>query len=428
MVTPMDIAGAPLVEWAFEFDSAGKFIIYASNENEAGALQLYQKFLYSDEPPRQLTLGDDPVKKGFLSPQGDKLAVLKDEGGNELYHIYIMDLKANDLALKQVSEKPSRTYAFGWHPDGKEIARSFEAADRSGLESINLETGKSEILYTQAASIYSVEYSNNGEWIACQSSRLKSHVTDIVVVNRANPRELLMYSLEKNSKDGYATFSPDNKWLAFASSTPTGKNYVVIQEFYGSEQILLSLDEDEEARDYEAIVWAPDSSYVIYAFEKHARSYIRKQYLTGDQKKITFPFPEGSCHNHQLSNDGTKLAFFHSSMVSPGVVYAYEFASEKLSSLTPHNLGWNPEELQKPQSIFYKSFDDRVIHGWYIPPANQAPTANAHPGLMYIHGGPWDIIYDEFWDGSNIQMMSQMGFGIFCPNYRGSIGYGLEFQ
>ena len=68
MVTPMDIAGAPLVEWAFEFDSAGKFIIYASNENEAGALQLYQKFLYSDEPPRQLTLGDDPVKKGFLSP------------------------------------------------------------------------------------------------------------------------------------------------------------------------------------------------------------------------------------------------------------------------------------------------------------------------------------------------------------------------
>ena len=132
MVTPMDIAGAPLVEWAFEFDPHGKFITYASNENEAGILQLYQKFLDSAAPPRQLTLGDDPVKKGFLSPQGDKLAVLKDKGGNEQYHVFILDLDSDDLALKQVSEKPSRTYALGWHPDGKELTRSFEAADRSG--------------------------------------------------------------------------------------------------------------------------------------------------------------------------------------------------------------------------------------------------------------------------------------------------------
>ena len=76
MVSPTDIAGAPLVEWAFEFDLHGKFIVYASNENDDGILQLYQKFLDSDQPPRQLTKGDDPVKKGFLSPQGDKLVIL----------------------------------------------------------------------------------------------------------------------------------------------------------------------------------------------------------------------------------------------------------------------------------------------------------------------------------------------------------------
>ena len=213
MVTPMDIAGAPLVEWAFEFDPHGKFIIYASNENESGILQLYQKFLDSDEPPRQLTSEDVPVKKGFLSPQGDKLAVLKDYGGNELYHVYILDLNSDDLALKQVSDKPSRSFALGWHPNGKELSRSFEAADRSGLESIEIETRTAEIIYTQATSIYSVDYSTNGEWIACQCHREKSHLTDILVVNRTNPRELLKYSFETKSKDGYVTFSPDNKWL-----------------------------------------------------------------------------------------------------------------------------------------------------------------------------------------------------------------------
>ncbi|MHA1900947.1 MAG: hypothetical protein ACTSW5_08640, partial [Promethearchaeota archaeon] len=428
MVSPTDIAGAPLVEWAFEFDLHGKFIVYASNENDDGILQLYQKFLDSDQPPRQLTKGDDPVKKGFLSPQGDKLVILKDKGGNELYHVYIMDLNSDDLALKQVSKSPTRTYSLGWHPNGKELTRSFEAVDRSGLESINIETGESEILFTQAVSIYSINYSNNGEWIACQIHREKSLLTDILVLNRKNPRETLKYSLEKNSKDGYVTFSPDNKWLAFASSLPNGKEYVVIQEFHGSKQILLSMEEDEIAREYEFIRWAPDSSYVIYSFEKHARSYIRKHFIADDKKKNTFPFPEGSLHNLQLSEDGKNLAFFHSSMISPGTIYSYELDSQKLSLLTPHNLNWNPNELHKPQSIFYKTFDNRMIHGWYIPPAIHDPSVKQVPGLMYIHGGPYDIIYDEFWDGSNIQMMSQMGFGVFCPNYRGSIGFGLEFQ
>ncbi len=428
MVTPTDIATAPLVEWAFEFDPHGKFVIYASNENDEGILQLYQKFLDTDEPPRQLTSGEEPVKKGFLSQQGDKLAILKDEGGNELYHVFILDLLSDDLALKKVSNTPSRSYSLKWHPNGKEIARNFEAADRSGLESLNIETGGSEVLFTQTASIYSVDYSANGEWIACQCMREKSLLTDILVVNRKNPREILKYSLETLSYDGHVTFSPDNKWLAFSSSCPNGNEYIVLQEFHEDNQILLPLEEHEVGRDFQAIAWAPDSSYIVYPVEKHGRSYLRKQFISGDQKSITYPFPEGSVHNPQLSTDGTLLAFFHSSMISPGVIYSYTFKSEELKVLTPHDLSWKSSELQKPQSIFYKSFDGRTIHGWYIPPVRHDPSVTKYPGMMYIHGGPYDAIFDEFWDGSNVQMMSQMGFGVFCPNYRGSLGYGLEFR
>ena len=107
MVTPMDIAGAPLVEWAFEFDPNGKFITYASNENEAGILQLYQKFLDSEYPPRQLTSDDDePVKKAFLSPQGDKLAVLKDKGGNELFKEIPVFVMVRPVFLRSGQGKP----------------------------------------------------------------------------------------------------------------------------------------------------------------------------------------------------------------------------------------------------------------------------------------------------------------------------------
>lgn len=66
------------------------------------------------------------------------------------------------------------------------------------------------------------------------------------------------------------------------------------------------------------------------------------------------------------------------------------------------------------------------IHGWYLPAVS---GTTPHPAVLYVHGGPWMQVSDEwFFDSDFLHCLSQSGFAVFAPNFRGSTGYGAEFQ
>ena len=47
---------------------------------------------------------------------------------------------------------------------------------------------------------------------------------------------------------------------------------------------------------------------------------------------------------------------------------------------------------------------------------------------MNIHGGPWGHTTDSWWSAIFLQNLSQQGYNVLDPNYRGSDGFGKEFQ
>ena len=51
---------------------------------------------------------------------------------------------------------------------------------------------------------------------------------------------------------------------------------------------------------------------------------------------------------------------------------------------------------------------------------------------MFVHGGPIGVSSDKFFPASpggpcSIALLQQAGYAVFCPNYRGSVGFGLDF-
>jgi len=111
-------------------------------------------------------------------------------------------------------------------------------------------------------------------------------------------------------------------------------------------------------------------------------------------------------------------------MRSPPGIYQYDTQTQIVNCLTPRDYPFDPEELKSPESITYTSFDGTPIHGWFLPAATDSSKA---PGILHIHGGPGGHDDDSWEGGRAFQLLSQLGYNVLAPNYRGSTGYGKEF-
>jgi dipeptidyl aminopeptidase/acylaminoacyl peptidase len=76
------------------------------------------------------------------------------------------------------------------------------------------------------------------------------------------------------------------------------------------------------------------------------------------------------------------------------------------------------------QEVTYHSSDGLEIHGFLFRPA--AADRGAVPAIVYPHGGPTSA-YNDSWDG-HAQYFIDKGYGWLAINFRGSTGYGVEFE
>lgn len=413
-----DLLKIPVI-WAFDLEQNGRFVIYSSNET--GVLQLYLLATELGSRPKQVTRGNDPVMEGAVSPQGDYLVYPQDKDGNEMHHLFLLPIEEGET--KQLTKNPLRTLDVDWHPNGKEVTRAFVSATSSGLETCNLRTEECFVLKEPIRRITDLQYSHDGKWIAFTAAPGKNE--QVFILNRNDPSDTVVYSISDDSKNTSPSWSPDDKKLAFVSDAK-GIGQMVIQEFQGTERIFLKLEEGEGALLNSQASWDPEGDKVYYLVSKFSRTTVHGHQIYGE-KETTLPFPEGTIElpPPQISKDGKVMVALHSSMTSPYGLYLYRIGSKSASLLTPRNYRVDLTQLVQPQSVWYESFDKRKIHGWYLPSATGTPP---HPGVVYVHGGPWSQVFDYWFEGVFMHCLSQSGFAVFAPNFRGSSGYGAEFQ
>jgi len=79
--------------------------------------------------------------------------------------------------------------------------------------------------------------------------------------------------------------------------------------------------------------------------------------------------------------------------------------------------------LQGYEAVNYEASDGERLQGWLIEPG----TDKSRGLIVFIHGGPHGPYIPYAFD-SRIQMLSQLGFHVFVPNFRGSGGFGYNFE
>jgi dipeptidyl aminopeptidase/acylaminoacyl peptidase len=90
-------------------------------------------------------------------------------------------------------------------------------------------------------------------------------------------------------------------------------------------------------------------------------------------------------------------------------------------------------QLVEPQTVVFAAADGLAIHGQlFLPPHRTAPRG---PAVLFFHGGPYRQMLPAFhpMDAYSFmyafnQYLAGEGYVVLSVNYRGGIGYGLDFR
>jgi dipeptidyl aminopeptidase/acylaminoacyl peptidase len=151
----------------------------------------------------------------------------------------------------------------------------------------------------------------------------------------------------------------------------------------------------------------------------------------GSGKTTQLPLPQGVNEPagglSPFSPDGTRMLYNHSGANAPGDLWEYTLSTGKSRQLT-HSLlaGTRPEDMVEPYLVHYPSKDGKwtISALLYVPYNMQKNEQNA--AIVYVHGGPSSQTVNSF--NRFIQHIVNQGYMVIAPNYRGSTGYGKEFQ
>lgn len=109
----------------------------------------------------------------------------------------------------------------------------------------------------------------------------------------------------------------------------------------------------------------------------------------------------------------------------PGNYYLYDLKNNKLVHLLEVMKGLHPNELVSMKPITFTSRDGLTIHGYLSLPQNA--KGKRVPLIVNPHGGPFGV-RDNWGYNPEHQFFASRGYATVQVNYRGSGGYGREFE
>lgn len=109
---------------------------------------------------------------------------------------------------------------------------------------------------------------------------------------------------------------------------------------------------------------------------------------------------------------------------NPGSYYLYFASSGTLRKLADVNSSVQPDELSEMKPIRFTSRDGLLIQGYLTLPKNKTPKNL--PMVVLPHSGPGSR--NSWGYNAEVQFLANRGYAVLQVNYRGSSGYGKEFN
>jgi len=170
-----------------------------------------------------------------------------------------------------------------------------------------------------------------------------------------------------------------------------------------------------------------DRLEAVYATEHRGKAYFFEPRLKEIQSVLDETFGAGNAVIVSADRAREMIIARVAQPGAPGAFYLYDTRSGGIS-----RLGWVVNAIQDHQlnpvrTIRYKASDGKEIEAVLTMPRHRAGQKNL-PLIVLPHGGPW-ARDDEDWEYVPwAQPLAEMGYVVVQPNYRGSTGYGRDWE
>ena len=229
------------------------------------------------------------------------------------------------------------------------------------------------------------------------------------------------------SRPSYAAnISPNGKTILITSNAHNGYDNVGLLDV-ASQKIEWLTDDKWEIH---AGAFSHDGSSVNWAANIDGNTNLCLYDLTAHKAEM---LPLGAGVNDfaggatPYSPDGSRLLYYHNGPTSPNDVWTYDLKSKATAQIT-HSLmaGVRTADMVEPYLAHFPSRDGKWTISAFAYVPNNITRNGKFPAIVYIHGGPTGQFENSFNRG--IQYLVNQGYLVIAPNFRGSTGYGKEFQ
>jgi dipeptidyl aminopeptidase/acylaminoacyl peptidase len=405
----------------------GKTIVFVSNITGRNNLWLVPA---EGGWPTQLTVSDQRQSHPTWSPDGKWIAYQSDYDGDEQWDIFFVSPKigqvVNVTRTREISEENPM-----WSPDGRYLAYMVKPKTSSSYEIDVFDTVLRDVKHittnTPAEKLNTNPvWSKNGKFIAYTQEEAKGTNSNIFVGEVASKKSTLVTPHDGERLYAANDFSPDNKTLLITSNAGNDHQNTGLLNIAAKKITWLS----EEKWEVEGGHFSPDGKSVTWRANVDGNTDIYLHHLASG-KTTVLPLPKGvnsvGGAESAFTRDGSKLLYYHNGPNAPNDAWVYGIGAGKSTQVT-HSLmaGVPAQHMVEPFLVHYPSRDGKwtISAFLYVPRNMQRNGQNA--AIVYIHGGPTAQAVNSF--NRFIQHIVNQGYMVIAPNYRGSTGYGKDFQ
>ena len=380
--------------------------------------------------PVQLTVSDQRQTSPAWSPDGKWIAYQSDYDGDEQWDIFLVSPKSGKVVnLTQTREIAEQNPT--WSPDGRYLAYGVKPKSSAAYEIDVYDMIMREVKHittntAQDKGNYNPIWSKDGKYIVYTQEQAKGTDSNVFIADVGTSQSTLLTPHQGEQRFAANDISPDVREILVTSNAPNGYENIGLLSI--ATKTITWLTKDKwEIRGHE---FAPDGKHLVFSANLDGNKNIYLQDLaTGNsrQLQIAAGVNEPAAGPAAFSRDGSRLLYIHNGPTAPGDLWLYDLEKDKSQQIT-HSLlaGIRSEDLVEPYLIHYPSRDGKwTISAFLYVPFNMARNGQ-NAALVYIHGGPASQTMNSF--NRFIQFAANQGYMVLAPNYRGSTGYGKEFQ
>ena len=385
--------------------------------------------------PTQLTISNERQTSPAWSPDGKWIAYTSDYDGDEQWDIFLVSPKTGQVVnltnTREISEESP-----AWSPDGRYLAYIVKPKTSSVYEIDVYDTVMREVKHLTTGTAkdrmnVAPIWSANGKFIVYSQEQSKGTDSNIFLVDVASAQSILLTPHEGESTYSASDVSPDGKTVLITSNAGNGYDNVGLLDIASKKIRWVTQDKWETS----AESFSPDGKLLTYTANVDGNVEIYLHDIAAGKAR-DLGLPKGV--NHVAGNpspftlDGSRMLFSHTGPTAPGDLWVYTF-SDKLShpnisrQLTSSLVGGvRSEDMVEPYLVHYPSKDGKWTISAFVYVPYNLPRNPEHPAIVYVHGGPAAQTTNTF--NRFVQYMANQGYIVIAPNYRGSTGYGKEFQ